>query len=325
MTEKVTKEKKEKVKKEPRKDKDVNLNFFQLSLDNLTAESENAIKISEGFKNVPNKFSRLKRDDESRISLLGDKFYVLPSSTELLYGTLIHTQTNDLPFGFDDESQKAEELPLKDGQGLGYQTSFLIDLDVNIVMIESVKNGVGIGDFCRFFENNMTLTSLDASVVINPKEINRLRNMKNITKFQVKIARLQSGSPFRDAKMSANQLVKAADDTNTDMLEVTMSSGYAKNKPLDKEKILTYVYELLKYKNKENKDVKKLIVTGKSSDGGVAIPVDLIKERLHDKHKVELVRKNNITPMDEKYKSLYGVYMNHKTMLHKAYKIEKTK
>lgn len=308
--------------KEPKKDRDVKLNFFQLGLDNLTSDYENAERIRTAFKLPPKPFVKTKRDDDSRISLFGKKFHSNPES-DLLYGTLIHNQTKDFPFGYDDDEEQEEKLQLKDNQGLGYPTFFLYDPIINLVVIESAKNCVGIGDFCVFFENNLSLPSLDAAVVINPTEISKLNNMKSIVSFDLKIARLRSASPFKDKNMKLSQIVKAADNTNTDTLEVKMSVGYFRSESLDKNTIIGYVKEALRFKTKENKDVKKLIVSGRSSDGGGAIPIDLIKERLHETIKVELVRQNTIGGATERYRNIYSAYVTHKKNLHEAYAIKK--
>jgi len=314
------KKKKENIPSILRNEKTIHLNYFQLELDNLKEKADNAKRISAAFKASSKNYTTLVRaEDDSRISLLGRKLY--SKNGGLIFGTLIHTKTRDFPFAFDDNSQTASELPIPDDQGLATGTSFLFDPEVNIVMIESVKDGVGIGAFCQFFERNLALESLDAGIVIDPADIQRLQSFKLISKVQFKIARLQGASPFKGEKTALGSLIKTADATNTNILEMTMTSGRARNSTLLLSTTMAMIDEIRRHISKENKDVKKMLVTGRSSTDGYSAEIDLIKQRIRSEIKVEVVRKNNITSIEQRYNSLYSAYVEHKQKLHRAYKI----
>lgn len=318
-----TQVKKEKQQREPKKtvakkDKVINLNYYQLYLDNLETKTVNAEAIRNAFKKPPKPFVSLPRiDDESRVGLKGRALQ--EKENGIIYGTLIHTQTKDLPFASHDLTDTYQDLTISEDAGLGYPTSFLYDPEVNIVMIESVKNGVGIGTFCKFFEMNLSLPHLDCAIVINPSGLQKLNSMQRISRFQYKVARLQSGNAMRNEKNAVGGLISAADSTGNDVMEVILTSSRSKKSSLAKEVIKGMAESVMKYISKDNKDVKKLIVTG--SIDGFTDQVDLIKQRVKSEIKVELLRNNSLASIGERYNALYSAYVENKSNLHKAYKV----
>lgn len=302
-------------------EKYIGLSFYQISI--ADDDSEDAFNtVAEAFTTPPTEFEKTVRSDESSVSLLRGKLH--KDANGLVYGTLIHTQKNDIPFTFDDETQTEEELTeLGDKKGLGYETSFVFDPIVNIVMIENIKNGVGIGSFCHFFSSNFNLNTLEYGVVINPSDIDKLNRMTTITKFEVKIARLQSGNPFAGKKnVTANDIIAAADDTNTDTLDFSLSVGYKRGESLSLRKIKDFVRDFRKLRSTDNKELKKLLVSGRVGDDNPIEPLDLIQQRLKDSITVTRVRLNNLTTLNTRYEQLTTVYSSHKRELHRAYKPE---
>lgn len=318
----VTKEKPAKKPKQPvvKKDKVITLNYYQLELDNLTDKAENAELIRNAFKSPPQAFTSLVREeDDGRISLLNGQLSTHENG--LIYGTLIHTQFRDLPLEGSTADENFTELALGDDKGLGYDVSFLYDPAVNIVMIESVKNGVGMGVFCAFFEKNLRLQSLIATVVINPGQLNKFRSYKWFTKIHYKVARLQNNDSMKNERNALGDMIKAADKAGTNEMEVILSAGRYKNATLVSQVASAVIESVLKYTSKDNKDVKKLLVTGKSKLNEYTDEIDLIKQRVTSQIKIELVKKNSLKGISEKYKALYSAYVEHKAGLHKAYKI----
>ncbi len=304
-------------------EKYVNLGFYQVepSNDGLAENRKSARKkLVDAFNAPPAKYQSIEREDESSVSLLRGKLH--SDKNGLVYGTLIHNQKNDIPFTFDDATQVGTPLEIEDGKGLGYETSFIFDPETCIVMIESVKNGVGIGSFCNFFEKNLNVPGLEYAVVINPSEINKLNSMTSITKFEVKVANLQSGDIFGGKNVSAKQVMNAADDTNTDILEMVLSVGYNRDSSLSLRTIKAYVRDFLKLKSEDKKELKKLLVSGKEGDDSKTDTIDLIQQRMKDGIWVPRVRLNSLEKLDARYELLTNTYLPHRKMLTTAYKLK---
>lgn len=305
-------------------EKIINLNFYQVELPNDGSQKDIKEKrniISNSFKNPPSKSSKINREDGSSISLLRSKLH--NDANGLIYGTLIHNQKNDLPFSFDDETQTDEALGIAENRGLGYETSFVLDPVVNIVMIENVKNGVSIGSFCRFFEDYLNVKPIEYNLVINPSEMQKLYDMTAITKFAVKIASLRNGDPFAGKKVSSSQIINAADKTNTDTLEMSLSIGFNRGTSLDLSTIRSYVKDFLKIKTDDKKQLQKLLISGKVGDESPTDIIDLIEQRLKDTIKVKRVRLNSLDSLNDRYGLLTTKYLLHQQSLRIAYKLRK--
>jgi hypothetical protein len=297
--------------------KKITIHFFQLCPE---VETEDEIilgnqELTKLFENIPTKFQSISFED-SKVNLFDN----LKKRTGLVLGTLIRNQINDIPPKYNDVSRMIEPLDLTKDQGLGYATCFLYDPSLRIIIIESIKNGVGISTLCKFLEKNFNLTNkIEPNFVINPSDLARFLEMGSIKKFEVKIARIEGGSIFNQNKKSINQITSAADHTNTDVLEYTLSVNRG-NDTLSLSKIRGFVSSLLKFKGSE--EVKTMKVTGKSMDSDINDTIDFIQEKMVDSIIVERVRVVESFKTEEHYGKLIEVYNKHKKSL-QVYKKQK--
>jgi hypothetical protein len=297
-------------------EKTIYLNFFQLCP--ITEEEEDRKEQEKNLKslftNLPTSFIPIPRIDSS-VSIYGD----IVKSDGLFLGTLVNNQTSDIPPGFDETTGELEALKLELTQGLGYATSFVYDPEVRIVMIESVRNGVSIGSFCKFLIRNFDLPPIEAAVVINPSDLEKLYGFTSISKFHVKIARLENGNIFKDKKKSVSQITESADNTNTDVLEYRL--GVRKRKDsLSLTKIKSMVIDFLKYK--ETEEVQKLDIMGREGDDSASESIDFIKQRLRDRITIEKERLVSSFQIHDRYDQLTATYKKHKKSL-QVYKLKK--
>ena len=299
-------------------DRIINLNFFQLSPYRPKSEEDYKNKykaIQEGFSNLPDRFKSLRRVEDI-VNLYGN---IQVERAGYLLGTLVKTQMNNIPPRFDNDTQLLSPLELEDNQGLGYPTSFLYDPQTNIVMLESVRGAVGASAFCSFFHNNIKLPKLEPSLVINPVNIQDFYKMKTITKFEVRIARLENGSIFREnKKKSFGQIIDSADETNTNVLEYKLSAS--RNGSLTVDKIKDFVSDFLKVNDTE--EVKTLKVTGKELDEDRLHPIDFIKQRLRESIVMEQQRLIGNFYIQDKYQKMEDAFNRHRQALINAYSLK---
>lgn len=296
--------------------KKINLNFFQLIPQTPKQEEEEKkeqiIAIHEMFDDAPDSFRSVRRGDWT-VSLYGK----LHKKEGVFLGTLIHTQLNDIPPSYDRNVDKIARLPLEEGTGLGYQTSFVYDPETRIIMIESARNGVTINGFCAWVNTNFEIPLLDAALVIDPSQIEKVFSWNTIKKFSVKIAKLESGTIFKGKKKSLGQIINSADDTNTGVLEYTIRADRGKGQSLALSKIRNWVRDFLTYK--ETDEVEQLIVVGQETEDSPREQIDLIKERLRDFISVRTERLNGSFQIDERQTLLTEKYKEHRKLL-KVYK-----
>ena len=291
-------------------DKKIPLNFFQLNPITEPPTQDDVDKVTKVFENLPAVLTPIKLS-ESNLSFYGN----VEKRGNYYFGSVVKNQVNNIPPSFDEVSQTFAALPLGANQGLGYPASFLYDPKYRIVMIESTKNGVGISMLLGLISSNCGIL-IQPSLVINPSSLQEFYGMTIISKFQVKVAKIESGSIFKTKKnTSLGEIIHTTDDTNTDTLEYTLTKTKRKDS-LKRGKISTLLRSLLKYD--DEREVKKLIVMGKADEESGSETIDFIEHRLHDFIIVEKQRLISSFNPDEHYQKLLAVYQGHDLSVYKV-------
>ncbi|TKK65422.1 hypothetical protein FC093_20135 [Ilyomonas limi] len=239
---------------------------------------------------------------------------------KFIVGTLAHTQMNDLPNYRNTQTGETGQLPLNDEQGLDYNTSFLFDKELQMLALESKKNGVSLQLFCNFFQHNYDLNKLETEIVIDPIEMQKLQRMSVVKKFKVKIAKVANGEIFSDGgkRQSFGQIIDSADGTNTDTLEYVLTASRLKSDSLNVNKIKQFIRELLIFRDTE--EVTKLELTGKEDEDAASYPINFIGSRVRFQIEVERKRFSESFALQEKYSLLKESYNKIRPNLLKAYK-----
>lgn len=296
----------------------INYNFFQIiprKTSNITAQ-----EISDYLRTLKN-MSEFKTQELSGSFLF---IYEISVKEDIIIGTIILGRTSNLAGNVDRETKKVIRLGLEETQGLEKHSTFIIDIKANILVLES--NGVSTRLLLNYLTEVTSLPKTEVSVLINPSEIQKFFNMHTITKFTVKVAKVENGNIFKDAQNSSiGQVIKSADETNSDELTYSIKVDRKNNhqKSLFKEKIVNFVKDFLTFK--ETEEVKELKITGEYNDdfGSTKFtPIDLIHERLNDFIEIEKdPRDSTVFKIDEKYKKLEKLYSKHRHDVTSTYKI----
>jgi hypothetical protein len=143
--------------------------------------------------------------------------------------------------------------------------------------------------------------------------------MGSYNKFQVKMARLENGAIFNSKNRAIGQIIHAADNTNTDTLEFSLTVK-KKYDTLSLSKIRNFVNTFLKFKDSE--EVTVLKVSGRSDEDAGSETIDFIQQRLKDNFTVEKVRLNSSFSVKEHYDKMIVAYNKHRGGL-KIYKLKK--
>lgn len=233
----------------------------------------------------------------------------------LICGTLIHNQMFGIPDSFDDKTKKNSKLNLTETQGLGYQTAFLFDPVIDFLIFESNKNGVSINNFINYYGINLKPDTLSHEIVIDPGDISKLENFKVIKKFRVKVAKIQNGAVFADKKSSFYSIGKAADISNSNYLDYTISAE--RKSSLKLGIIKNYVKELLQKNTDE--EIQTLEISGVDEEENSDV-LNLIANKVTIEIQITKKRFNSTFTSGEKYDAVYKAYQKIKGDLYKAYK-----
>ncbi len=236
-----------------------------------------------------------------------------------LFGTLVKCQTNDIPPKVNPTTRELNPLEITEKEGLGYSTCFLYDFITGIVMIEKTVKGPTVHSLAKFLMSNLDIPHIYAELVINPADIAKVMEMKSITKFHVKVKKVENGTIFHDPdqRKAVAQLIKTADDTNTNLLEIKLSAS-KKKKSLIAGTIKEMVRGLLHYKDTD--EVEVLEIYGSEDEESHPQLVDLIKQRLSEYYFVERQRLIGSFTIKERYSAMDQIYAKHRPGLMQAYK-----
>lgn len=296
----------------------INYNFFQITPrknSNLTG-----LEITEYL-------TKIKSLEEFRTQdfIGGFLFIVDPIIKEdLIIGTVVLGRTSNLSGNVDKETRKIIRLGLGETEGLEKHSTFIIDLKANILALES--NGVSTRQVLNYLTDLIAIPKVEVAILINPSEIQKFYNMHTITKFTVKVAKVENGQMFNSNQSnSIGQVINSADETNMDELTYSIKVDRKNNhqKSLFKDKIVNFVKEFSIFK--ESDEVKELKVTGEYNDdfgNTKSTLIDLIHERLHDFIEIEKdPRDSTIFKLAEKCEKLEMLYKRHRHDIIKTYEI----
>ena len=197
-------------------------------------------------------------------------------------GEIVQLRMDNMPV-IGDLSGKIEDLQLSDDKGLGEQSAFVYDPQSTILAIQTNRNGVSTGNFARYFE---LIAEGNTDVILNPviqmDAMQRLHNMKNVTKMDINVAGLSNMGIFDTGKNGIEEMIKLTDfyDAPSVRVEMKASGKKEEKKYLSKEKVLNLAQSLLRVRNSATSEVnvKTIRITGKSSEEDNLF-VDLLKDK----------------------------------------------
>lgn len=297
--------------------KTIKLDFFQLSPTAKRKEDQidqaNAIKtILATLPDIDNLKPLIRT--ESQVCLYGK----LQRRAAFIFGTLVKNQMSEIPPRFNTKTGVINELDLTEWEGLAYATCFLFDPSMNMLMIESIPNGVTAHAFCGFLSKNLDMPGIEPLVVINPVDMQKFMNMTVITDFQVKVAKIENGSVFTNPNNGVAKIMDSADDTDALVLDFKLHAKKNRH-TLALHAIKQYVQGFISYKDTE--EVQVLKVTGSETDEDPSTMIDFIKQRMHDKIEVERQRLIGTFSISERFDLMDEVFARHRQGLLTSYKI----
>ena len=300
--------------------KRITLDFYGLTPDPIPEQDFNERKnaFNLALQNLP-------KSEALRPYSTGDgsifSFGEFVQSNRCLFGTLVKCQTNDIPPKVNPTTRELNPLEISEKEGLGFSTCFLYDFLTGIVMIEKTVKGPTVHSLAKFLMNNLDIPRMHAELVINPADIAKVMEMNSITKFHVKVKKVENGTIFYDPdqRKSVAQLIRPADDTNTNLLEIKLSVS-KKKESLSLGTIKEMIRGLLQYK--ETDEVEVLEIYGSEDEESHPQLVDLIKQRLSEYYFVERQRLIGSFTIKERFGAMDEKYAKHRPGLLKAYGIK---
>lgn len=230
----------------------------------------------------------------------------------LFLGEIIKAKQNELPFKYDYEEGKKENLGFDKNEGLGTPTHFLFDKNLNILMLQA--GGVGIKQWKKFYEINYGV-QIETPYVIDPKSFNNVFNMNYLKRINIKVKKTKSigedqPEPEVDSLFNIKEIAK---NTDTDMFRFELSSKEGLS--------LGPVKQIVQQYSKLNEEYKEsIIVEGKDENKETTDVFDLVTNRYYDK--IEIPSKKNLSEISttDIFNSMIDKYVSIENDLNTIYK-----
>jgi hypothetical protein len=239
-------------------------------------------------------------------------------------GTFMFPNGVNIPGVANFGTGKVKPMEIDEIEGIERHATFVLDPGANILALERTGNAKA---FCSYLGKILDSPRLEASVLIDPNEMAKFNKMTTFLKFKTKIARLTNGSIFslNNSNFSANQILKAGEDTNLDEMTFELKAKWNKSGKYDGltfNKISEWVRDLIKINDSE--EVQLIQIEGLIFDENgktTKSEVELIVGRLKDRVDYEIEDRNSsYFVIPRKYKGLIKMYESHRKNIHMAYR-----
>ncbi|MBD2479877.1 MULTISPECIES: DUF6731 family protein [Nostocaceae] len=212
---------------------------------------------------------------------------------------------------------KIEDFKLADDEGIGEQSAFIYDPATNILLLQSNKHGVSSGNFARYFELIIgSNTSIYIDPVIQWDAVQRLEQMKTVTKLNISIAALENMSVFENSGLE--EFVNLTTAYQAPVIDVEFKVSRSKQPSLLLDKVRNATTKLLRISNQNQSQVKKIRISG-SSDDDDNLYVDLLKDKMRESIQIKASKGQRNIPYLERQKALRDAWEKRKSEILKMY------
>lgn len=181
-----------------------------------------------------------------------------------------------------------EDLPLRDDEGLGEETSFLFSERHQVLLLQRNGHGTRATTFLWYLENVTGVQPLELQPVLGEDALRKLQRMTVIRRFEVALARGDNPEMLRGHGYSVNRMVDLIDNFAAARIQVELSMGNSPRRAsMNRISVVETARQLLGLRRDGESRVKRLIVTGKEDTDEPQEPLDLIRNRMQERISVE--------------------------------------
>lgn len=197
-------------------------------------------------------------------------------------GEIVRLRMDNIPVK-GNLSGGIENFQLAKDEGIGEQSAFIYHRTTGILALQTNKHGVSPGDFARYFElmagSNISIT-LDPVLQIDAMQ--RLANIKEVNKFEVRIASLSNMSIFDNGEYGVEEIVKLTKAFEAPSVVLELKASRNKHhQSLAKNTVVKAAQALLRSSHLKQNKVSTIRVSG-ASDEDEHIFIDLLRDKMRE-------------------------------------------
>jgi hypothetical protein len=218
-------------------------------------------------------------DDETRTIDRPDgpvRLQFVRRSADVLQGELIRIRLGEEPKKANTKG-RVETILFNEDEGLGEQTAFLYDPELQMVAYHEHRGGVTLTNAARYFKAVGRVRAVEFQPVLRPEVFDRVARMGTVREFIVYLAGVHHGGRLRGLGRSALSLFGAASAFQAPKAKFHLSIGREGSLQHVKE----VVNDFMRADAELRKQFTKLVVVGTEAEGDDHEEViNLIEDRL---------------------------------------------
>lgn len=239
----------------------------------------------------------------------------------LIKGMFIRVKTDDLPNWVDKEGvlQALEDDDKK--LGLGEKSMFLYNPETRVFIFQSTTSGISLKAIFIYFQELLSLSyTIQSRVCINEDAMSRIDKLKSVSKFDIKIASLDSMEIYSDQNKDDDDINRIRENTRAPFLSLTLSVEH-KDSSLDLSFIKDFINRYLPFINSNNGvRTDRMLLNGRTEDEGSFI-MNLIEDKMKESVRVDYKNFNGrrVVMDSERYSSLLTAWKRREESILKMY------
>jgi len=197
-------------------------------------------------------------------------------------GEIVRLRMDDIPVK-GNISGGIEDILLAHDEGIGEQSAFIYHPATSILALQSNRHGVSAGDFARYFElvaGSNTSITLDA--VLQADAMQRLAKIKEVSKFQVRIASLTNMDIFKDGDYGVEEIVKLTQAFQAPSIVLELKTSRKKDdSSLSIKTVFDTAQSLVRASYQSQNKISAIRISG-SSDEDEHLFIDLLRDKMRE-------------------------------------------
>jgi hypothetical protein len=229
-----------------------------------------------------------KPDDESR-SLDGKtdaiRLQFVRESSSFWSGELMRIRMDE-SFKKANIKGRVEAIEFDEDEGLGEETAFLYDPQLNVLVFHEHRGGVTLTHSAKYFKVMAQMKSVEFAPLLKSDVLDRIANMGVIRRFIVHMAKINNAASLRGRGESTKKVLELTRFFQAPTIQLDLSIG---KEETTLDKVLAFVRELSGTQDTPFSEVKKIVVIGSdAADDSQEEIINVIEDRLVLLRPVEL-------------------------------------
>jgi hypothetical protein len=199
---------------------------------------------------------------------------------ELWHCDIVRIRLHETPW-IAHISGSVRPIQMDNDEGLGEATAFLYHPGFKVLVIQHNKMGVSASSLALYFQlMGQYSDSIKLEPIVHPSDLDRIKGLKQVRKFEVKLAGLTNLQAFKNDGLGLSKLLDLTEEFQSPSIRLELSMGYDRKGSLSREAIISALKGIFSIEPDSSK-VEHIEVSG-VNDSDEKEVLDLIGARMRE-------------------------------------------